>query len=304
MKTETLREFIDLSSSLNYTATAKRFFISHSVLSRHIAALEEELGCKLLVRTSHFVNLTPEGEAFLPDARRIVKAHDDALAHMRQLLSKQNRVIRIGYLYESVCDFLLEGCKRFKQLNPTCELVFYSLTINDVAEALLNGDVDIALGVTLGELDSTAYGSRNLFEDELRAIVSKASPLAGKGVLTLADLRERTIIVRALSLDVGPGESSSPLQAFFDEAGLASNVVERAADATALSVALQMDDSAVTVMPSHMLGFFGDYFSMKPVEGMDISMFVSVYWKRENEDTALVALVDCLQDACDKARCH
>ena len=302
MKIETLREFCALATSLNFTTTARRFYISHSVLSRHISALEEELGCKLLIRTSHFVSLTPEGEVFLADARKVVKAHDDAIERMRYAASDKNRIIRIGYLYESVCDFLLPGCKRFRQRNPHCDLVFYSLNINDISEALMNDDIDVALGITLGGLDENTYSQQTLFKDNVQAIAPLASPFAKQGTLSVSDLEKARIIVRSLSLDVGPEESSSPLKSFFDENGLMDNVVERAADATALAIALQMDDSSVTIMPTHMVSFFGDKFTMLPVEGMDISMYLAAFWKKERENATLIELIGDLKDACDALR--
>ena len=50
MKISVLREFLYLSEELNYSATARHFFINQSALSRHIMDLEAELGCSLFVR--------------------------------------------------------------------------------------------------------------------------------------------------------------------------------------------------------------------------------------------------------------
>ena len=53
MRIETLYEFLLLTSNLNFTETAKSFFISQSVLSGHISSLEKELGALLFVRDRH-----------------------------------------------------------------------------------------------------------------------------------------------------------------------------------------------------------------------------------------------------------
>ena len=47
MEIAVLREFVSLAENLNFSTTAKRLFITQSTLSRHIAALEHELGCRL-----------------------------------------------------------------------------------------------------------------------------------------------------------------------------------------------------------------------------------------------------------------
>ena len=44
MNFEYLDEFVHLARSLSFRRTAEHFFVSRSVISRHMAALEESLG--------------------------------------------------------------------------------------------------------------------------------------------------------------------------------------------------------------------------------------------------------------------
>ena len=48
MKLNIIREFLRLCETKNYTHTAEELYISQSVLSRYITALEEELGVQLI----------------------------------------------------------------------------------------------------------------------------------------------------------------------------------------------------------------------------------------------------------------
>ena len=48
MKLNIIREFLRLCETKNYTRTAEELYISQSVLSRHIAALEGEPGVQLI----------------------------------------------------------------------------------------------------------------------------------------------------------------------------------------------------------------------------------------------------------------
>ena len=50
---------------------AARCCVTKSAVSQHVRALEDELGCKLLIRTSHGIMLTESGEALLPRAKEI-----------------------------------------------------------------------------------------------------------------------------------------------------------------------------------------------------------------------------------------
>ena len=50
MNIDHLREFVYLAETLSFAATARHFFISASVLSKHVSALEDDLQVKLFVR--------------------------------------------------------------------------------------------------------------------------------------------------------------------------------------------------------------------------------------------------------------
>lgn len=74
MNTGWLREFVVLADTCSYSEAAERLFMGQSSLSKHIKALEQELGVELFERTSRRVKLSAEGEQLLADARRLVEA--------------------------------------------------------------------------------------------------------------------------------------------------------------------------------------------------------------------------------------
>ena len=76
MELEQLRIFTAVADCGGFSAAARRLYISHSTTSRAVAALEEELGVKLLERGSHCVRLTPAGELLLREAKSLLEAAD------------------------------------------------------------------------------------------------------------------------------------------------------------------------------------------------------------------------------------
>src|SRR5881227_3648483 len=69
------------SSRLRRSSTsAERLYISQPALSRQIRALEQFVGCKLLRRSTHRVELTIAGEALLDRARRLLEDVDEAVS--------------------------------------------------------------------------------------------------------------------------------------------------------------------------------------------------------------------------------
>lgn len=58
MNIESLSEFAYLADTLSFRRTAEHFYVSRSVISRHLAALEDALGVVLLERNARGVELT------------------------------------------------------------------------------------------------------------------------------------------------------------------------------------------------------------------------------------------------------
>jgi len=75
-----LRAFVAVAEELNFGRAAERLYVSQPALSRQIRALERLVGCELLRRTTHRVELTLAGEALLDRARRLLRDLDDAVA--------------------------------------------------------------------------------------------------------------------------------------------------------------------------------------------------------------------------------
>jgi monoterpene epsilon-lactone hydrolase len=75
-----LRAFVAVAEELNFSRAAERLYISQPALSRQIRALERVVGCELLRRSTHRVELTLAGSALLDRTRPVLAALDEAVA--------------------------------------------------------------------------------------------------------------------------------------------------------------------------------------------------------------------------------
>jgi monoterpene epsilon-lactone hydrolase len=75
-----LRSFVAVAEDLNFGRAAQRLYLSQPALSRQISALEKLVGCELLRRSTHRVELTLAGEALLDRARRLLHDLDEAVS--------------------------------------------------------------------------------------------------------------------------------------------------------------------------------------------------------------------------------
>jgi monoterpene epsilon-lactone hydrolase len=75
-----LRAFVAVAEELNFGRAAERLYISQPALSRQIRSLERLLGCQLLRRSTHRVELSLAGEALLDRARGLLRDVDEAVS--------------------------------------------------------------------------------------------------------------------------------------------------------------------------------------------------------------------------------
>lgn len=85
MELRHLRSFVYVAETKSFSTAATRCCVTQSAVSQHIHALEDELRCKLLIRTSHGIMLTESGEALLPRAKEILKQTEDCKEQINAL---------------------------------------------------------------------------------------------------------------------------------------------------------------------------------------------------------------------------
>ena len=80
----------------NFTQASEALYVSQPAISSAVQALEEELGVRLVVRSSKGVTFTYEGEQFMIWARRILSTCEAAENAMRDLAGTAEQRLRLG----------------------------------------------------------------------------------------------------------------------------------------------------------------------------------------------------------------
>ena len=195
MRIETLYEFLLLTSNLNFTETAKSFFISQSVLSGHISSLEKELGALLFVRDRHSVRLTEAGRLFQQDAQRIVEDYERALERLSQYADGVSSVVRIGFLEGSFGSFLPLVCRSYRKEHPDVDFHFRTMELANIQKALNENEIDVGLSIYQDGIQGAKFCYRRLYEDRYMLAVPVGHRLAKRASVSIADLRGERVVV-------------------------------------------------------------------------------------------------------------
>ncbi len=133
-----LRFFLALSRSNSFVSAATQLKVTHSTVSRRIAALENALQTKLFVRTEKGCRLSPAGEQLLPLAEELEKTVLKLQAHALGKDKQLSGTIRIGSPDGPGNYFLAERLCAFQKKNPLLEIeliavpMYYSLYKREV----------------------------------------------------------------------------------------------------------------------------------------------------------------------------
>lgn len=128
MTTERLFEFLVLSQTLSFSAAAKKLFMTQSTLSRHIAELEEELGVKVLERSTHSVRLTHPGRMLASRVPRLLEKSEAALSQLRLAGSRTSGSVSIVCLENTIHEQLVIFLNYFSAKYPDID---FSIEVQD-----------------------------------------------------------------------------------------------------------------------------------------------------------------------------
>lgn len=159
-----LAAFDAVARCLSFTKAAEELCLTDSAVSHRIRQLEEHLGCRLFVRMSRRVVLTPQGEAFLNSVRDCLQELDDAASRLR---NDGKAHLRISVLPAFASHWLLRRLDDFHAAHPDVELEIETTTqLANLAHGATQA------GIRLGRGDYPDLESYRLFDDCLFPVAS------------------------------------------------------------------------------------------------------------------------------------
>jgi len=134
--------FVRVVETGSFTAAASLLGLRKSSVSRGVARLEEELGVRLLHRTTRRLNLTEAGSAYFSRVREVTSSIDEATAEVKEMGHEPQGTVRMTAVPDSGSNTLAEIIARFVRQYPKIrvELVLTSRSVDLVEEG-----IDLAL---------------------------------------------------------------------------------------------------------------------------------------------------------------
>ncbi|MDR2088252.1 MAG: LysR family transcriptional regulator [Clostridiales Family XIII bacterium] len=136
-----LKIFADVAKTLNFTETAKRFFLTQPAISHRINSLEKELGVTLLLRDSHNVTLTVAGLELLEYSNSILDLAEMAENRIRNIAKGRSGIVRLAAVSSSVFE-LSECLSLFARAYPLVQVDIDFIAGSAQTKALIQNEYD------------------------------------------------------------------------------------------------------------------------------------------------------------------
>ena len=170
-----LRCFIAVAEELHFGRAARRLHVEQSPLSRTIRQLEAGLGVMLLERTPRGVRLTPAGQVFLEEARRVLLTLEQAQTKARAVAAGHRDTLRIalaGGVGRTRLSALLALCR---EEAPEVGIRLFEAPLSQVVGGLGNDLYDAAFAMA-GEM-AAGMVAKPVWQDPLVVAIPARHPL-------------------------------------------------------------------------------------------------------------------------------
>ena len=189
-----MRYFLAVARSGSITGAANLLHLTQPTLSRQLAELEERLGRKLFLRSSHSVKLTTEGMILKKRAEEILDLVERTRAEISESEEDEYGNVYIGCGETRAMRHIAHTIHILNEKYPKIKYHFFSGNADDVTEKLDRGLLDF--GLLIQPVDLSKYEWINLPEkDTWGVLMRKDSPLAQLPAIRPEDLLGKPLIL-------------------------------------------------------------------------------------------------------------
>ena len=139
-----LRCFVAAAEELHFGRAAQRLDMLPSALGRFIRLLEDDLGTRLMTRTTRSVALTDDGAVLLKEARALLVQADALAGRFRTRGRKRAAIIRVGAIDSAAAGLLPRLLHDFRKRQPDVTVQLVEEKTVRLLPRLLSGRLDLA----------------------------------------------------------------------------------------------------------------------------------------------------------------
>jgi DNA-binding transcriptional LysR family regulator len=292
-----LRAFHAVAERRSFSEAALALGYAQSVVSHHVAALEQEFGLTLVDRATRPVGLTEAGERLREHAAAVLGRVAAAEEELRALAGLLTGTVRVGAFLTACTSFVPGALARFEAAHPGVKLQLEQAEPAAALRRLRAGEIDVA--VVWEAFGQSAPRAEDGFErlllahDPYRIVLPPGHRLARRRELQLADLAGERF-------NGPPAVRSAPYREMLERlcaaAGFTPDVAYVVNDVT-VGRALVAAGICVGLLPELAIEEPRPDVVVRPLRGVDPVRSIHAVWLRGRRVPAIPAMTRMLAAA-------
>lgn len=182
--------FLTVAETLSFTRAAERLFLSQQAVTKHISLFEEELGVKLLERSTRSVSLTEAGAICFLEFSKILKEVEQATELVKKAGNVASEDVSVGFFSSFSSDCVIRPI--MKKLRSTAPEIIFHVNLYDMYELkqkFFDGELDMCITTSYDWRKWKDSAVIQITSEPFRIALSASHPLASKKYLTEEDLK-------------------------------------------------------------------------------------------------------------------
>lgn len=175
---------VNLADTKNLARAAERCHISPPAASNRVKNLEEQLGFKLLYRSSQGMTLTPAGEAFVHHARLVQERVEHLAGDMQEYGEGIKGHVRIWANTTAISEFLPVVLSSYLRDYPDINIDLREMLSGEILKGVAESATDI--GIVAGNVHSNHLQMLPYRDDRLVLVTSIDHPFAREEMVEFA----------------------------------------------------------------------------------------------------------------------
>lgn len=288
MDIKQLKSFISVAKHQSFSDAAKQLHTVQPAISRHISALESELGVTLFQRNSRDVTITQAGEQLLKDASAILALTEQAKTQVKRAHSGQLGTLNIAHLSSACLAFMAKLVRLYKAQFPHVHITLFEMTATEQIEALKKDQIDISFSRPLPNAIADDYFKHDIYIDKLVAIVNENHPLATATSITISQLKEDPFIIFNRDEALGLFDETIML---CKQAGFSPNIISQPRHMQTLVTEVAAG-LGVAIAPYCLRKLYSEGCHFIEIEKTNSYIPVQLQYKQSNQSATTRAFVD------------
>jgi DNA-binding transcriptional LysR family regulator len=193
MDSRRLLTFRAVARQRSFSRAARELALTQPSVSQQVAALERELGTRLLDRRPGGLQLTHAGDVLLEHADAIAQRLDLAAVQLTQIAQTERSRLQIGAFATALAGLVPAAVERVRERAPDVKVTVDEGTVDELPGRVLSGELHVAItyqDAAQPRQEHPGLERRDLLRETFLVALPPDHPLTARREVRLADLAD------------------------------------------------------------------------------------------------------------------